>query len=49
MSKIKADRSKSVLPFLIPSMILMLSALVVFRRPLEKLVTRKNENGGKQS
>ena len=29
MSKIKADRSKSVLPFLIPSMILM-AALIVF-------------------
>ena len=34
---------------LIPSIVLMLSALVVFRRPLEKLETRKNENGGKVS
>ena len=34
---------------LIPSIVLMLSALVVFRRPLEKLETRKNENEGKAS
>ena len=34
---------------LIPSIVLMLSALVVFRRPLEKLESWKNENGGKAS